>query len=441
MKTTESSYTEVPVTEIKPQLTEGKAAILGFQHLLAMYSGDVIVPLLIGGFLHFTAAQMTYLVSVDIFMCGIATLLQIKRTPLTGIGLPVVLGCAVQAVQPLQQIGGTLGVTAMYGAIIASGVFVFLVGGLFSKIKGLFPPIVTGSIITVIGFTLIPVAFQDIGGGDVAAKSFGDPRNLLVGLITVLIIVGINVWARGFFRSIAILIGILIGTILASFMGMVSLSPIAEASWFRIPQPFYFGVPTFNLSAILTMIMVTLTTMIESTGVFFALGDLVGKEITQDDLKRGYRSEGIAAILGGIFNTFPYSTFSENVGVLQLSGVKSRKPLYYAAGFLIVLGLLPKAGATATIVPTSVLGGAMLVMFGIVGVQGVRILQQVNFNQTKNILIVSLSVGMGLGSTIYPQLYQALPATIKMLLTNGIVIASITAVVLNLLFNGYYRDM
>lgn len=357
MKTTESSYTEVPVTEIKPQLTEGKAAILGFQHLLAMYSGDVIVPLLIGGFLHFTAAQMTYLVSVDIFMCGIATLLQIKRTPLTGIGLPVVLGCAVQAVQPLQQIGGTLGVTAMYGAIIASGVFVFLVGGLFSKIKGLFPPIVTGSIITVIGFTLIPVAFQDIGGGNVAAKSFGDPRNLLVGLITVLIIVGINVWARGFFRSIAILIGILIGTILASFMGMVSLSPIAEASWFRIPQPSYFGVPTFNLSAILTMIMVTLTTMIESTGVFFALGDLVGKEITQDDLKRGYRSEGIAAILGGIFNTFPYSTFSENVGVLQLSGVKSRKPLYYAAGFLIVLGLLPKAGATATIVPTSVLGG------------------------------------------------------------------------------------
>ncbi|MCZ3394024.1 purine permease, partial [Enterococcus faecium] len=135
--------------------------------------------------------------------CGIATLLQIKRTPLTGIGLPVVLGCAVQAVQPLQQIGGTLGVTAMYGAIIASGVFVFLVGGLFSKIKGLFPPIVTGSIITVIGFTLIPVAFQDIGGGNVAAKSFGDPRNLLVGLITVLIIVGINVWARGFFRSIA----------------------------------------------------------------------------------------------------------------------------------------------------------------------------------------------------------------------------------------------
>lgn len=190
---TNDSYADAPITEITPQLTEGKAAVLGFQHLLAMYSGDVIVPLLIGGFLHFTAAQMTYLVSIDIFMCGIATLLQIRTTPLTGIGLPVVLGCAIQSVQPLERIGGGLGITAMYGAIIASGLFVILVAGLFSKIRGLFPPIVTGSIITVIGFTLIPVAFEDIGGGNPAAQSYGDPKNLLVGLVTVAVIVLINV--------------------------------------------------------------------------------------------------------------------------------------------------------------------------------------------------------------------------------------------------------
>ncbi|MEE6657064.1 nucleobase:cation symporter-2 family protein [Pediococcus acidilactici] len=434
---TNDSYADAPITEITPQLTEGKAAVLGFQHLLAMYSGDVIVPLLIGGFLHFSAAQMTYLVSIDIFMCGIATLLQIRTTPLTGIGLPVVLGCAIQSVQPLERIGGGLGITAMYGAIIASGLFVILVAGLFSKIRGLFPPIVTGSIITVIGFTLIPVAFEDIGGGNPAAQSYGDPKNLLVGLITVAVIVMINVWARGFMRSIAVLIGILVGTGIAALLGMVSFAPVLQASWFHFTRPFYFGVPTFNLSAILTMIMVTLTTMIESTGVFFALGDLVGKEITQNDLKRGYRAEGVAAILGGIFNTFPYSTFSENVGVLQLSGVKSRKPLYYAAGFLILLGLLPKAGAMATIIPSSVLGGAMLVMFGIVGIQGIRILQKVDFNQTKDILISALSIGMGLGSTVDPQIYRALPQACQMLLTNGIVVASITAVVLNLLFNGY----
>lgn len=426
---------------VEPKLTHGKAAILGFQHLLAMYSGDVIVPLLIGAYLHFTAMQMTYLVSVDIFMCGIATLLQVKKTPLTGVGLPVVLGCAIQAVQPLQQIGGTLGIASMYGAIISSGIFVLLISSLFAKIRGLFPPVVTGSIIAIIGFTLVPVAFENMGGGNLASKSFGDPKSLIVAFSTVAIIVAVNVWGRGFIHSIAILIGILAGTIIASLLGLVSLTPVSEASWFRIPQPFYFGVPTFHWSAILTMIMVTLTTMIESTGVFFALGDLVGKNISQDDLKRGYRSEGIAAILGGIFNTFPYSTFSENVGVLQLSGVKSRKPIYYAAGFLIFLGLLPKVGALATVIPSSVLGGAMLVMFGIVGVQGVRVLQQVDFNQNKNILIATISIGMGLGSTVYPQLFHTLPQVIRMLCTNGIVIASISAVVLNFLFNGYNHEL
>jgi len=221
---------------------------------------------------------------------------------------------------------------------------------------------------------------------------------------------------------------------------MVSLSPVAQASWFHLPQPFYFGTPTFHGSAIITMIMVSLTTMIESTGVFFALGDLTGKKIEEDDLKRGYRAEGIAAMLGGLFNTFPYSTFSENVGVLQLSGVKTRKPIYYSAFFLIILGLLPKAGAVATIIPDPVLGGAMIVMFGIVGAQGVKILQQVDFSKDKNILITSLSIGMGLGVTVYPQIFQFLPTAARMLLTNGIVVASIVAVVLNLFFNGMQGD-
>lgn len=421
-------------------ISNPKAALLGLQHLLAMYSGDVLVPLLIGGYLHFTAAQMTYLVSVDIFMCGIATLLQLKRTALTGIGLPVVLGCAVQAVQPLQNIGETLGVGAMYGAIICAGIFVFLISGLFSKIKDLFPPVVTGSLITIIGFTLIPVAFQNLGGGNVSSKSFGDPKSLIVGFTTVIIIVAVNIWGKGFMHSIAILIGILGGTFLAGAMGMVSLSPVSQASWFHLPQPFYFGTPTFHGSAIITMIMVSLTTMIESTGVFFALSDLTGKKIEQDDLKRGYRAEGIAAILGGIFNTFPYSTFSENVGVLQLSGVKTRKPIYYSAFFLILLGLLPKAGALATVIPDPVLGGAMIVMFGIVGAQGIKILQQVDFSKNKNILITSLSIGMGLGVTIYPQIFQFLPTAARMLFTNGIVVASIVAVVLNLCFNGLHGD-
>lgn len=412
-----------------------KNFVLGFQHLLAMYSGDVLVPLLIGQYLHFSTLQMTYLVSIDIFMCGVATLLQLRRTAITGIGLPVVLGCAVQAVTPLESIGGKLGITYMYGAIIAAGIFVFLIAGFFAKLKRFFPPVVTGSLITIIGFTLVPVGFQDLGGGSATAHTFGNPSNLLIGFLTIVIILVFNAFGRGFIKSIAILLGILIASFIASAMGFVSLKPVSEAAWFHAPQLFFFGVPKFNVSAMVTMMLVSLTTMIESTGVFFALSDITGRKLTSKDLERGYRAEGIAAILGGLFNTFPYSTFSENVGVLKMSGVKTRRPVYYAAFLLLLLGLLPKVGALATIIPTPVLGGAMIVMFGMVGVQGVQILRKVDFSNNANLLTASVSIGLGLGVTMYPHIFQYLPTEIQIILGNGIVVTSVSAVLLNLLFN------
>ena len=412
-----------------------KNFVLGFQHLLAMYSGDVLVPLLIGQYLHFSTLQMTYLVSIDIFMCGVATLLQLRRTAITGIGLPVVLGCAVQAVTPLESIGGKLGITYMYGAIIAAGIFVFLIAGFFAKLKRFFPPVVTGSLITIIGFTLVPVGFQDLGGGSATAHTFGNPSNLLIGFLTIVIILVFNAFGRGFIKSIAILLGILIASFIASAMGFVSLKPVSEAAWFHAPQLFFFGVPKFNVSAMVTMMLVSLTTMIESTGVFFALSDITGRKLTSKDLERGYRAEGIAAILGGLFNTFPYSTFSENVGVLKMSGVKTRRPVYYAAFLLLLLGLLPKVGAIATIIPTPVLGGAMIVMFGMVGVQGVQILHKVDFSNNANLLTASVSIGLGLGVTMYPHIFQYLPTEIQIILGNGIVVTSVSAVLLNLLFN------
>ena len=412
-----------------------KNFVLGFQHLLAMYSGDVLVPLLIGQYLHFSTLQMIYLVSIDIFMCGVATLLQLRRTAITGIGLPVVLGCAVQAVTPLESIGGKLGITYMYGAIIAAGIFVFLIAGFFAKLKRFFPPVVTGSLITIIGFTLVPVGFQDLGGGSATAHTFGNPSNLLIGFLTIVIILVFNAFGRGFIKSIAILLGILIASFIASAMGFVSLKPVSEAAWFHAPQLFFFGVPKFNVSAMVTMMLVSLTTMIESTGVFFALSDITGRKLTSKDLERGYRAEGIAAILGGLFNTFPYSTFSENVGVLKMSGVKTRRPVYYAAFLLLLLGLLPKVGALATIIPTPVLGGAMIVMFGMVGVQGVQILHKVDFSNNANLLTASVSIGLGLGVTMYPHIFQYLPTEIQIILGNGIVVTSVSAVLLNLLFN------
>lgn len=418
------------------QVQNGKAAILGLQHLLAMYAGAVAVPLLIGIGLGFDEAQMTYLISIDIFMCGVATLLQLTVTKFFGIGLPVVLGCAIQVVSPLIIIGSKNGVGAIYGSIIAAGIYVVLIAGLFSKVKVLFPPIVTGTVITVIGLTLIPVAITKMGGGDASAKTFGDPASLIQAAVTILLILGLQAFAKGFLRSISVLIGLVGGTILACLMGNVSFSAISHAPIFHVPQPFYFGMPKFDVWSILLMIIISTISMVESTGVYFALGDITGKNIGEEDLKRGYRAEGLAVILGGIFNTFPYTGFSQNVGLVQLSGIKSTRPIYFSAFFLIILGLFPKVGAVAQIIPEPVLGGGMLVMFGMVAVQGMRMLSKVNFEDDKNLLIVALSIGLGLGFNSLPTLFQHLPQTVQMFTGNGIVMSSITAIILNLLFHG-----
>lgn len=418
------------------EVSQQKAAILGLQHLLAMYSGAVAVPLLIGTALRFNSTQMTYLVSIDIFMCGFATLIQLLRNKYFGIGLPVVLGCAIQAVAPLEMIGRNFTINTMYGAIIAAGIFVLLIAGWFSKIRKLFPPVVTGTLITVIGLTLVPVAFQNMGGGSSTAKNFGSYKNLIAAFATILIIVLIQVLAKGFLKSIAVLIGLIAGSCLAGCLGLVSLKPVAQAAWFHLPQFFYFGVPKFEWSSCLTMMIIALVSMVESTGVFFAIGDLLKKDISADDLKRGYRAEGIAQIFGGLFNTFPYTTFSQNVGLLQLSGIKTKRPIYWASGLLMAMGLLPKIGALVTIIPTPVLGGAMLVMFTMIAVQGIRMLIKVDFNDNNNILIVALSIGLGLGVTVYPQIFQAFPQTVQLFLGNGIVVASLSATLLNLLLKG-----
>lgn len=413
-----------------------QALVLGLQHVLAMYSGGILVPLLIGAALHFTPQQMAYLISADIFMTGIGTFLQLKSTRLTGIAMPVVLGSAIQSVSPLINIGGTLGIGAMYGATISAGVFVFLIAGLFARLREFFPPVVTGSLITVIGFALIPVGIQNLGGGDVAAKSFGSPANLAIGTFTIAIIVLVSLLAKGFTKAISILLGIVLGTAFAAILGKVSLAPVAAASWFHLPTPFFLGVPTFHSSAIITMIIIALTSMIESTGVYFALADLTGRKLTNQDMAKGYRAEGLAVVLSGLFNTFPYSTFSQNVGVVRLSGVKTKQPIYYAAVILILIGLLPKFGALATIIPTSVLGGAMIVLFGTIGIQGTTILRTVDFGKERNLMIAAISIGAGIGVTVYPQIFQQLPELIRLVIENAVVVTSVLAVFLNIVLPG-----
>ena len=412
------------------ELKHSKSAVLGLQHLLAMYSGSILVPIMIAGALGYSTKELTYLISTDIFMCGVATFLQLQVNKYFGIGLPVVLGVAFQSVAPLSIIGAKLGSGAIFGSIIVSGLIVILISGFFSKIRKFFPPLVTGSVITTIGLTLIPVAIGNMG------NNIPKPElsSVILAVVTILVILFIHAVTTGFIRSIAILIGLIIGTVVAAFMGVVDFSPIAQAPLIHIPTPFFFGKPIFDFSSILMMTIISLVSMVESTGVYLALSDITGDEISETRLRNGYRAEGLAVALGGIFNTFPYTGFSQNVGLVQLSGIKTRRPIFYTAGFLVILGLLPKFGACAQIIPAPVLGGAMLVMFGMVTIQGIRMLGRVDFNNEHNLLIAAMAVASGVGFN-GTTLFQALPDTVGMFLNNGIVMATLVAIILNLIFN------
>ena len=413
------------------QEKHSRAMVLGLQHLLAMYSGSILVPMMIGQALGYNSEQLTYLVSTDIFMCGVATFLQLQLNKYFGIGLPVVLGVAFQSVAPLTIIGQSHGSGAMFGALIVSGIFVVLVSGIFSKLANYFPAIVTGSVITTIGLTLIPVAIGNMGN-NVANPSL---ESLMLALITVLIILVVNIFTKGFLKSISILLGLVIGTLIASGMGQVNFTPVIQAPLLHIPTVFYFGAPTFEFSSIVMMCIIATVSMVESTGVYLALSDITKDPIDETRLRNGYRAEGLAVLLGGVFNTFPYTGFSQNVGLVKMSGIKTRLPIYYAAGFLVLLGLLPKFGALAQIIPSPVIGGAMIVMFGFVSLKGMQMLARVDFvNNEHNFLIAAVSIAVGVGFN-NSNLFNSLPTAFRMFFSNGIVMASILAVVLNAILN------
>jgi xanthine permease len=411
-----------------------KTGFLGLQHVLAMYAGAIVVPLIVGPAVGMNQQQLAYLISIDLFTCGIATLIQVIGGRHFGIRLPAVLGCTFTAVVPMISIGKMQGVTAIYGAIIASGIIVMILAQFFSKVVKWFPPVVTGSVVMLMGVSLIPVAMNNAAGGE-GSPTYGQWENLLLAFVTFLMVILINRFFRGYVKAISVLIALVIGTGLAAIMGMVSFHPVMEADWFHMVQPLYFGVPTFHLSAILMMVLVSIVSMIESTGVFMALGEVCEKEVGPDDIKRGLRAEGLAIGIGGLFNAFPYTTFSQNVGLVALTRVKTRAVVIWAGGLLMLLGSLPKVAALTTIIPTPVLGGAMVPMFGMVVTSGVRMLSVVDFHRTENLLIIASSIGIGLGVAVVPHMFQHLPHVVRLLVENGIVMGSLTAVVLNWILN------
>jgi xanthine permease len=399
-----------------------------------MYTGAILVPLIIGGALELSETQITYLIAIDLFMCGVATLLQVWKGKVFGIGLPVVLGCTFTAVTPIISIGLEFGIGAIYGSIIVSGLIIVFIAGFFGKIVKFFPPIVTGSVVTIIGISLLPTALNNVAGGQ-NSETFGDSKHLLLAAITLVVIIIVYRFTSGFMRAIAILVGMIAGTIAGLVMGVTSVDVVKNADSFHMVEFFYFGKPEFFIEPIIVMTLIGMVSLVESTGVYYALSDITKTKIDSKDLARGYRSEGLASILGGLFNAFPYTTYSQNVGLVKMTGVKERSVIFITGILLIVLGFLPKFAAITQMLPTAVLGAAMVAMFGLVITQGMQMLAPEIAKSAENGLIVACAIGLGVGVSVVPSVFAGLPETIGNLLGNGIVTGSLTAIILNILFN------
>ncbi|WP_295139862.1 nucleobase:cation symporter-2 family protein [uncultured Reyranella sp.] len=424
-----------PVDE-KPPLA--KLLPLGLQHVLVMYAGSVAVPLILGSAMKLPKDQVAILINADLFACGIATLIQSIGFRGFGIRMPVMMGVTFAAVGPMLAIAADprLGLLGIYGAVIGAGLFGILVAPFISRLLPLFPPVVTGTIITVVGVSLLGVGVNWAAGG-AGNPHFGDPLYLAVSLMVLLVILGATKYCTGFFANIAVLLGLIAGLIVAFALGEVSFAGVAQASWVQLVHPFQFGWPTFDPLAILTMCLVLVVVMIESTGVFLALGEVTDQTIGRNEMTRGLRADGLGTVIGGIFNTFPYTSFSQNVGLVGVTGVRSRWVTATGGVVMLMLGLFPKIATIVASVPQFVLGGAGIVMFGMICATGIRVLSRVDFRGNPgNTYVVAVSIGLGMIPLVSEHFFSQMPKALGPLLHSGILLASISAVLLNAYFNG-----
>lgn len=423
-----------PVDQVPPL---ARLAPLGVQHVLAMYAGAVAVPLVVGSALIATGrlepGDLAYLISADLLVAGIATLIQSIGFWRFGVRLPLMQGCTFAAVSPMIVIGSQYGVTAIYGSVIASGLLMMALAPVFAKLLRFFPPLVTGTVILIIGLSLMAVAAGWAGGGE-GSDSFGAPVNLAFAALTLVIILALERFAPPALQRLSILLGLVLGTLISIPFGLADFSGVAEQSWFGVSTPFHFGLPTFQVSAIVAMCIVALVIMTETTGDILAIGEIVDKPVQPRQLADGLRADGLSTVIGGVFNTFPYTAFAQNVGLVSLTGVKSRYVATFAGAVLVLLGLLPKLGAIVEGIPQGVLGGAGVALFGMVAASGVRTLSRVRFNNA-NVLVVAISIGVGLLPTVSPDLYTQFPSWFQIIFNSGISAGALTAIVLNLVFN------
>ena len=422
-----------PATEQRLPLLQ--MLLVSFQHVLLMYGGAVAVPLIVGQAAGLSREEIAFLINADLLVAGIATVVQSMGIGPVGIRMPVMMGASFAAVSSMVVMAGMpgVGMPGIFGATIAAGFFGLLFAPFVCKIVRLFPPLVTGTVITAIGLSLFPVAVNWAGGG--SGGQFGALPYLGVAAAVLTVILLINQFMRGFWVNVSVLIGMALGYVLAGSLGMVDLSGIDTAPALQVVTPNHFGAPQFMLAPILSMCLVVVIIFVESAGMFLALGKITGHEVDPKQLRRGLLCDAGATFVAGFMNTFTHSSFAQNIGLVQMTGVRSRYVTAVAGLLLISLSLLPKAAFLVASIPAAVLGGASIAMFGMVAATGIKLLQEADIGDRRNQLLVAVSIGLGMVPVVRPEFFAQLPQWMEPITHSGIALATLSAVTLNLLFN------
>ncbi|KOG52846.1 uracil permease [Streptomyces griseoflavus] len=413
----------------------------GLQHVAAMYAGVVAPPMIVGPACGLGPTETAFLMGASLFTAGIATLLQTLGFWKIGARLPFVNGVSFAGVTPMVAIGKAQSpgdaLPVIFGAVIVAGVLGFLLAPYFSKLVRFFPPVVTGTVITLIGVSLLPVAFDWSQGGDATAHDYGSPVNIGMAALTFVIVLVLRRVLRGFLQQISILLGLVAGTLIAIPVGITDFGEITEAAPVGFPTPFHFGAPQFDAAAVLSMCIVMLVCMTESTADMLALGKIVDRPADERTIEGGLRADTLGTAISPLFNGFANSAFAQNIGLVAMTRVRSRFVVATGGLILIVLGLCPVAASVISLVPLPVLGGAGIVLFGSVAASGIQTLAAAAMDKGENALIVAASVGIGLIPIAAPRFYHDFPKDMLVVLDSGISTGCIVAIVLNLAFNHF----
>lgn len=409
---------------------KGITFFLALQHMLASVGGIVAVPLIVGGAIGLPPNEVVILISASLLVSGIATIAQCIGFGPVGIKLPVVMGSSFAFLGTLIGVGNMHGMSGIMGGVLVGSFVVIIASFYMDFVKKLFPTVVSGVVVTLIGLTILPVAMNWIGDAPAGDPSFASLPKLFLAAFSLTVVILVSVRCKGAIAAASIVIGLAVGYIAAMAMGMVDFDPLFDAAWLAAPEPFKYGM-TFSIPAIITISLVYLVVVAEATGDFIALGNNCHKEVSGKDLKRGLLGDGIGSTLAAFMTAMPVASFSQNVGIVGISGVASRFVVSVSGVLLIIAGLSPKFGALAVTVPKPVLGGVGFVMFGMIAYAGIRMLVKAT-DSKRNALVVCVSLAAGMAVTLEPNLLQHFPEDLKMLFHSGIATGTIVAVTLNL---------